>query len=291
MNIISIPFGYVFKFLYSLIQNYGFTIIVFTLLVKFAMFPLTIKQQRSLKKTQMIQPKLTQLQEKYKYDQQKLSIEMQKLYKEEGVNPMGGCLPLLIQFPILIALYNIIRKPLSFVYMLSADGISTLCGRLGMEVLNTADFQLNVARAIGEHFEKVSDLVSEAINFNFFGLDLSLVPSVSFITEHPIYVLFPLLAGGTTYLVSAVSMRINRANQQNNASANQAADSMKMMNVIFPFMTAWFSVTLPAGMGLYWTVSNLFQIGQTIIMDRYIKVDAPKEEAAPHFRTRKKKKK
>ena len=289
-DIINVPLGYLFKGIYALVQNYGLTIVIFTLIVKFIMFPLTLKQQKSMKKTQALQPKLQALQEKYQYDKEKLSQETMKLYQESGVNPMGGCLPLLIQFPILIALYNIIRKPLSYIMMMSNDRVmeiyKTLTGKAA-DSFSRID-QLGLAKMMEEGAEKLGDIASEIINFDFFGFDLSVTPSFQFISQHPLYILIPVLAGGTTFLVSHISSKM--AGTQN--ANSQANSSMQTMNVIFPFMTAWFSITLPAGLGLYWTVSNLFQLAQTVIMNRFITVDVPEFDNGPkHFRERKKKKK
>ena len=289
-DIINVPLGYLFKGIYALVSNYGWTIVIFTLIVKFAMFPLTLKQQKSMKKTQALQPKLQALQEKYQYDKEKLSQETMKLYQESGVNPMGGCLPLLIQFPILIALYNIIRKPLSYIMMLSNDRVMEIYEKLmGKAADSFARIdQLGLAKMMEDGAGKLGEFANQIINFDFFGLDLSVTPTFQFISKHPIYVLIPLLAGGTTFLVSHISNKM--AGTQN--SDNQAASSMQTMNVIFPFMTAWFSITLPAGLGLYWTVSNLFQLAQTVLMNRFIKVDVPEmDSGVKHYRERKKKKK
>lgn len=273
-DIINVPLGYLFKGIYALVSNYGWTIVIFTLIVKFAMFPLTLKQQKSMKKTQALQPKLQALQEKYQFDKEKLSQETMKLYQESGVNPMGGCLPLLIQFPILIALYNIIRKPLRYIMMYSPEKITELFQKFNLGKTAT---ELELARKM-----------ESVIDFNFFGLDLSETPSFQFITEHPIYVLIPLLAGLTTFLVSHISTKL--AGTQN--ANSQTTSSMQTMNVIFPFMTAWFSISLPAGLGLYWTVSNLFQLTQTVLTNRFIKVELPEmDDGQKHFRERKKKKK
>ncbi len=292
-DIINVPLGYLFKFIYFIVNNYGFTIILFTLIVKLAMFPLTLKQQRSMKKTQALQPKLLKLQEKYKYDKEKLNQETLKLYQEAGASPMGGCLPTLIQFPILIALYNIIRKPVSYVMMLGNDKIMEIYEKInGAAVENFSTLnQIELAKQMEQNLDKLGEFANDVINFNFFGLDLSVTPSISFISLNPIYILIPLLAGGTTYLVSLISNQISGMNNPANANS-QAASSMKMMNVIFPLMTTWFAISLPAGLGLYWIISNLFQIGQMVIMNRVITVEVPADdEAQNHYRNRKKKKK
>ncbi len=294
-DIINVPLGYLFKWIYFLIGNYGWTIILFTIVIKLIMFPLTLKQQRSMKKTQAIQPKLLKLQEKYKYDKEKLNQETMKLYQETGVNPMGGCLPMLIQFPILIALYNIIRKPMTYIMTLSNDVVMQINERITGEAASSFSMinQIDLANKIKESIGKVSDLIgaNDLINFDFFGLNLSVTPSIDFISHNLIYILIPIVAGGTTYLVSHISSKMSGANTNTN-SENSMASSMKMMNVMFPLMTAWFSITLPAGLGVYWTVSNLFQIVQMVLLNKYISVEPVlADEGEKHFRERKKKKK
>ena len=283
-NIINIPLGYLFKGIYFLVNNYGVTIILFTLAIKLLLLPLNIKQQKSMKKMQALQPKLAKLQEKYAQDKEKQSQETMKLYQEAGVNPMGGCLPMLLQFPILIALYNIIRRPLSYVMMLSKENVAVIAERLAMNAKDI-NFEITAAKALESSYDKVKDIVDAGniINFDFLGFDLSITPNLT-----SMYVIIPVLAGFTTYLVTVVSNKISGAN----ANA-QAASSMKTMNVIFPFMTAYFAITLPAGLGIYWTVSNLFQIGQMFLLNNMLKVDTSSllADDEKHFRERKKKKK
>lgn len=290
-DIINIPLGYLFKGIYFLVNNYGFTIILFTLAIKLVLLPLNIKQQKSMKKMQSLQPRLAKIQEKYANDKEKQSQETMKLYQEMGVNPMGGCLPMLIQLPILFALYNIIRKPMSYIMMLGQEQIlkinEIITGKAGeFATLN----QIELATKLEASIDKLTGLVNKAdiINFNFFGLDLSVTPSFGYISQHIEYILIPLLAGGTTYLVSVLSTKMSG----NTAANNDAANSMKTMNTIFPFMTAWFAISLPAGLGLYWTISNLFQIAQMYLLNKMLKVDVSAlTDDEIHFRERKKKKK
>jgi YidC/Oxa1 family membrane protein insertase len=116
MDFIAIPLSYLLKFLYDTIafQNYGLTIIFFTLVIKIIMLPLTIKQTKSTAKQQELQPEIAKLQKRYKNDKEKLNKEMMKFYKENNFNPASGCLPLLVQFPILISLYWIVLEPIKF---------------------------------------------------------------------------------------------------------------------------------------------------------------------------------
>lgn len=173
-DIINVPLGYLFKWIYFVVGNYGWTIILFTIITKLILFPLTLKQQKSMKKTQALQPKLAAIQQKYQYDKDKLNQETMKLYQESGVNPMGGCLPTLIQFPILIALYNIIRKPISYVMLLSKDAVMQVFERInGTAADSFARIdQIDLANKMSGAFDKVSEFISQndLINFHFLGL-------------------------------------------------------------------------------------------------------------------------
>ncbi len=288
-DIINVPLGYLFKGIYFIVNNYGFTIILFTLAIKLLLLPLNIKQQKSMKKMQGLQPRLAKIQEKYANDKDKQSQETMKLYQEAGINPMGGCLPMLIQLPILFALYNIIRKPMSYVMMLGKEKIIEIGNIIMGEGFNFDVNQIEVSRKLGENMDKLSGIINpnEIINYNFFGFDLSVTPTFQYISQHMEYILIPLLAGVTTYLVSIISNKMSGSTVN-----NEAAGSMKAMNVIFPFMTAWFSISLPAGLGLYWTISNLFQIGQMYLLNKTLDVDVSAlADDEKHFRERKKKKK
>ena len=112
--IITRPMGYIIEFIYNLVQNYGIAIILFTVVIKLILTPLNVKSQKSMRKQQKIQPYLAELQKKYANDQEKLNRETMKLYKENNISMAGGCLPMLIQMPILIGLYQVIQKPLSY---------------------------------------------------------------------------------------------------------------------------------------------------------------------------------
>ncbi|MBQ6622248.1 MAG: membrane protein insertase YidC [Mogibacterium sp.] len=114
MGIIARPLGYLLTLIYSVIGNYGISLIVLTAIVRCLLYPLYVKQIKSTANMQEMQPKMQELQEKYANDQQKLNEEMQKLYKEENFNPMGGCLPMIIQFPIIMGLFALLRNPLIY---------------------------------------------------------------------------------------------------------------------------------------------------------------------------------
>ena len=120
LGVIAKPLGWLLSLLYGFIGNYGITIILFTIIVKLCLYPLYIKQTKSMARMSEVQPKMTALQRKYANDQETLNIKMAELYKEEKFNPMGGCLPMLIQMPIIMALFALLRKPMAY---MSNDGM------------------------------------------------------------------------------------------------------------------------------------------------------------------------
>ncbi len=180
--------GYIIEFIYNWVQNYGLAIILFTIIIKLILLPLNIKSQKSMKKQQKIQPYIAELQKKYANDQEKLSRETMKLYKENNISMAGGCLPMLIQMPILIGLYQVIQKPLSYllhvdfnqpdvinrVYALrDAFADSNLASRTEEQLANTS--QISIAQ-----WAQANGDTDWIINFKMFFLDLANIPSKAF---------------------------------------------------------------------------------------------------------------
>ncbi|ABR48338.1 60 kDa inner membrane insertion protein [Alkaliphilus metalliredigens QYMF] len=211
MNFLTQPLGALLKIIFDVIGNYGIAIIVFTVLVKLAMVPLTMKQTKSMKKMQEIQPMIKELQEQHKDDKEQMNIKVMELYKEYNVSPFGGCLPLLIQFPIIIGLFTVLREPMDYGFTL------------------------------------------EVIQAGFLW-----IPNLA---EADPWIL-PLLAGLTTYL-SSISMA---------ATGNKKDPTQVIMKYFFPIMIFWWGRSFPAGLTLYWVISNLFQAGQQIVINKpYLK--------------------
>ncbi|KAB3526246.1 YidC/Oxa1 family membrane protein insertase [Alkaliphilus serpentinus] len=208
MDILVKPLGALLKMIFDLIGNYGLSIIVFTVIVKLAMLPLTMKQTKSMKKIQEIQPQLKVLQEKYKNDQEKLNIKSVELYKENNVSLYGGCLPLLIQLPIIIALFTVLRNPIDYGF------------------------------------------TQEAIEGGFLWIaNLSLADPW----------ILPFIAGFTTYLTSTTT----------SDTSNQQSSTQIVTKYIMPAMIFWWGRSFPAGLTLYWGISNLFQLAQQLFINQY----------------------
>lgn len=279
MDFIKVPIGYLLGWIYQFTENfggYGAALIVFTLVIKLILLPLTLKQQKSMTKMQKIQPKLQKLQEKYKNDQQLLSQETMKLYKKYGVSPAGGCLPLLIQLPILFALYRVIYQPLTYMLHLPADKIAEYATEFGIDIKN-AMAEIQIAGAQHAHH----------INFEFLGLNLADKPEISAAAWATLII--PVLAAVTTYFSSKITQWMNKKPEDetknkeeakpqrilspeqktNNSNANNAESMTKSMSVIMPIFTLWITYTLPMAMGIYWIASNIFGILQTVLLNGY----------------------
>lgn len=265
--------GWALAKIYDVIPNYGISIIVLTLVIRLVLLPLGIKQIKSMQHMQAIQPRIKELQKKYKNNKQKQQEETMKLYKEAGVNPLGGCLPLLLQFPILIAMYSVIRAPIPNASYNPAAAPGT------PESVQSVNNHLPVGSAL---YEVVTQNQAANTSFLFMNLQCSLVqsgtqvevmntdkqPATNPDTGQPLtldcgaskwpdvvpYVLLLGLMIGTTFFQQ---IQMQKASPPGAQSQQQQA-IMKVM----PLMFAFFGLTFPAGLVVYWTVSNAFQIGQ-----------------------------
>ena len=286
--LITRPMGFIISHIYDIVHNYGLAIIIFTVIIKLILLPLNVKSQKSMKKQQKIQPYVMELQKKYANDQEKLQREMMKLYRDNNVSMAGGCLPILIQMPILVGLYTVIRMPLSFLlgvnFMEQAtiDKVYALRDAMAASIGNlataTEEMIANQAQIQLSRWSEIVNGINDpwVINFNFCGLDLSSVPStaINYIMRadfsQPAIIallLIPVLA----VLSSLLSMKISQAQSGQNLSENDSANQMnKSMMLMMPVMTGIFTFTLPSGMGLYWIISSVMQVLQQVILNRYL---------------------
>ncbi len=286
-TLIIIPLGYILGFIYDFVGNYGWSLIIFTIFIKLILLPLGLKQQKSTTKMQQIQPKVAEIQKKYENDQQKLSEETMKLYKEYGVNPAGGCLPLLIQLPILFGLYRVIYSPITYMLHYTDAEVAAL----REQYLANPEFIEKFGDLAGKAANMAQILIAKAndlINFDFLGVDISATPSI---TKISVLWAIPILAALTTYLSSKITTtisgnkedkkkkaeepvkkeRVLSPDQKKQPSANSAESMTKSMSIMMPLMTLWITFTLPATIGIYWTVSNIVSLAQTVLLNGYYK--------------------
>ncbi len=290
LDFIAYPLGKFLLFIYNTVafNNYGLAIIFFTILVKLALLPLTLKQYKSSAKMQELQPIISDIQKRYKDDKEKLNQEMMKVYQENNYNPASGCLPLLVQMPILITLYWVIVQPLKFMLGKAPETINTLI-EVARKGLNIETLQamgshkelitLNFFNENREALSQVTGLLerSELIDFNnFLGLHLGEVaqynPSILFGDKAGVYIplfLLAILATVTTFISTKLSM----PKQNQNGGSQQSAMGSGMSNTMMyigPIMTLMFSFQLPAGVVLYWMIGYVFAIGQQLYINKYV---------------------
>ena len=282
LKAIAKPFGVLMLWLYNLTGNYGVAVILFALVVKLIMLPFQLKSKKSMMRVTRLTPRLKELEKKFGNDQQRYQQEMAKLYKEEGASPMSGCLWSLLPFPILIALYNAIRYPLTT--MMGVPESLLAEGGALFEKLAAMGYQAGSGRAafydqiyqskfITENFSSftgISDKLQE-ISYNFLGLDLSQTPSFSFwrwdfsdpSAWGPALGLFmiPVLSA----LLSWLSMKVANAS---NPQVDQQQQQMKTMNLIMPLMSLYICFTMPAVMGIYWIAQSVFATVQDVILNK-----------------------
>ena len=295
---ITKPFAWLFVWLYNLTGNYGAAIILFALAVNLILTPFQAKSKKGMMRQTRLQPKVQELQRRHEGNQQKLNEEMQKLYREEGVNPMSGCLWSLIPFPFLIALYSVIRQPFSRM-MFAADGVldavqsfMTEQGWYTAPARADAYFEIKLANLMHEHWdETIAHLqglglsTKELVNldFSFLGVNLGNVPwdTMKLIFAGVAAVSFAVIGLALIPLISAalswLGMKV--ANLSNPQTDNQAAAQMKSMNMMMPLMSLWFCFIMPAAMGIYWIANSVFGMVRDYILTRIYKKKLDEEDA------------
>ena len=291
--------GQIFNFLFMFVEkigipNIGLCVILFTIIVRLIMMPLTIKQQKFSKLSNMMNPEIQAIQAKYKDKKDnesmlKMNAETKAVYEKYGTSPTGGCLVMLIQLPIMFALYRVIYKIPGYVSSIKSicsniyDKISSISG--WQDILENNDITglgdtansfidkiytfsastWNKITGISE-FSSVSDSVAAESDklqhiTNFFGINLTQAPGWKWSWA----LLIPLLAGLTQWL--SAKLMENKNATANNSQQQGMAGSMKVMNTIMPIMSAFFCITFPACIGIYWITSSVVQIVQQLIIN------------------------
>ena len=298
---ICVPFAWLVRLFYNLTNSYGVALILFTLVIKLIMLPFQMKSKKSMMRMSRVSGQMQELQKRYAKNQAKLQEEMQKLYEEEGVNPMSGCLWSLIPFPILIALYSIIRQPITHFMMLSKDVLQTVVQSAadagvnltnivmmdkatGTPVLKDGLYQLasygqiNLVKAVQEMGLSTPEGWFD-MNYNFLGLDLTATPweyikNFTFTWAVIGVILIPILAGLSQFVFSKLTMKT-----QPQADAAGGA-SMKSMMYMMPLMSVYIAFIMPAALGVYWIAQSVFSLIQEAILNKTFSAKLSEEEEA-----------
>lgn len=279
---ICVPFAFLTRLFYSWTGSYGVALILFTLVVKLVLLPFQLKSKKSMLRMNRMQGKLNDIKTRYANNQQKQQEAMAELYAKEGINSMSGCLWFMIPFPILIALYYIIRVPLRYFMSLSESviaEITTLAGTLGFTAAegSQAYEQIYLAKFIHEHWAdfagKFDGLID--LNYNFLHIDLAAQPSSLFSQfpggGWPVWgaLLLPIISAGIQFAMSFITMRTN---------GSAPNGSTKTMMYMMPLMTLWMGYILPSALCIYWIANSAFSLIQEVTLNKYFNKILDREE-------------
>ena len=293
LDICASIFGYLLNFLYDKIGNYGIAIILFTILVKLILLPISVKQQKTMKKTAKVQAELKILQEKYSNDQVRLGQETMDLYNRENLSPFAGCLGSIVQMILILSVFFLVSRPLTFMRHLDTELIAKYQSEVIAENEEAARYpEIAIIKMKGPQDENVN------INMNFFGLDLSDVPSQNY-TDWKVYII-PGLYVITSVISTKLTTAMNKKKQEEKDSKepivvkkevkpndkdkalevtknedNKDLDTMdevnKQMAIMMPLMSVSIALIAPLGLALYWLVSNLLSIVERIVLNKQSK--------------------
>lgn len=264
--------GMIIRFMYGLVNNnYFISILLFTILTKLILFPLYLIQLKSTEKIQKIGPMDQKIREKYKNDKQKQAEELAKLYSENKINPLGGCLPLLIQFPLILAMFMIVKQPLTYVVNMPQEQIVNYT----KEVLQKED----VSEKEVQENQIVVAKDKELINMQVFpGLNLGDIPANIF-SKDPAKKVSP-LALSIPILTIIFSIITNKMMLKNSAMTDEQKEMQKSMNLMMPLLSGSIAYSMPLALGIYWLFGNVLQIFQQFIINQIRKHDEKKEKLA-----------
>ena len=266
-------FGYLLNSIYSLVNNYGIAIIIFTVILKLVMLPISIKQQKTMKKSAKLQIKVKEIQEKYSNDQVRQSQEMMDLYKKENMSPFSGCLSSIIQFIIILSVFYLVSKPLTYMKHVEPAILDNYANEIAASSQDAMRYrEIAIIKEKGTVDENVN------LNMNFLGLDLSDVPTQNY-KDWKVYVI-PALYVITSIISTSLTMNTNKKSkeeklEETEESKEKEQDAMEEMNkqmkFMMPIMTVSIALIAPLGLALYWFVSNLLMICERLVINKVVK--------------------
>ena len=292
LYILGWPLGYVMEWIYKLIPNYGWDIILFTLLITLVKIPLQINQQKSMARMSAYQPLVADIQKKYRDKPDKQQEELMKL-QEQGYKPTAGCMPMLVNFLVMFGVIEVVYRPLQRIFHIGADAL-TAAGEalttLGISFTTvTRDTNIIAQVIAGESTvtscftpDQVSTITEFGQHMDFFGIDLTRVPQYSLAAENLPLLIFPVLAIVTMFISTHISMK---------ASGQQMQGSMKLTMYLMPLMYLFFCFTYPLAFSLYYVISNIVMTVQTQVMRKIYDPEKMRKEVEAQIEEKKKQQK
>ena len=292
LYILGWPLGYVMEWIYKLIPNYGWDIILFTLLITLVKIPLQINQQKSMARMSAYQPLIADIQKKYRDKPDKQQEELMKL-QEQGYKPTAGCMPMLVNVLVMFGVIEVVYRPLQRIFHIGADAL-TAAGEalttLGISFTTvTRDTNIIAQVIAGESTvtscftpDQVSTITEFGQHMDFFGIDLTRVPQYSLAAENLPLLIFPVLAIVTMFISTHISMK---------ASGQQMQGSMKLTMYMMPLMYLFFCFTYPLAFSLYYVISNIVMTVQTQVMRKIYDPEKMRKEVEAQIEEKKKQQK
>ena len=290
-DFIMMPVAYILRFCNKIVGNhYILALLIFAVLVEIVLIPFGIKQQKNSIKQAGLRPKERAIRDKYagRDDQptkQKMQQEIQELYQKEGYNPMSGCLPLLIQFPVIILLYNIVINPLKYVCGLSEESISAaaeLVKNFGIEVTSTSGHTINLMAAIQkigvDKFLDIPGFTADMVmpKLDYFGVNLGLNPSLTPADKIQYWLLLvPVLTFVVYFFSGKLTRKLSYQPQMDDA---QMGCSNKMMDIMMPLFSVYITFITPAAIGIYWIFKSILGVFKQWILKKAMPIPEFSEE-------------
>lgn len=290
-------FGYLLQFLYGLINNYGIAIILFTVIIKIVLLPLSIKQQKTMKKSSELQEKMKVIQFKYKNDPEKMNQEMMSLYKSENMSPFSGCLTAIVQLLLLLSIFYLVRSPLTFMEKIPTENINHYVQQLQESGKSVSQVypEIDLIREyqfLKEKNPEDANVDKLNIQMNFLGLDLSKIPQQN-MTDYTVYIIPALyILSSFISIRMTTAMQMKNANKQKDEKAtidgttgkelipqeeNNEMDAVmqtnKMMSWMMPIMSISIAFVAPLGLALYWLMNNVLMIIERLILNKVVKTE------------------
>ena len=293
LYILGVPLGYVMEWIYNLIPNYGWDIIIFTIVIRLISIPLQLNQQKSMAKMSAFQPMIVDIQKKYKDKPEKQQEELLKLQQEYGYKPTAGCMPMLVNFLVMFGVIEVVYRPLQRIFHIGADAL-TAAGEalttLGISFTTvTRDTNIIAQVIAGESTvtscftpDQVSTITEFGQHMDFFGIDLTRVPQYSLAAENLPLLIFPVLAIVTMFISTHISMK---------ASGQQMQGSMKLTMYMMPLMYLFFCFTYPLAFSLYYVISNIVMTAQTQVMRKFYDPEKMRKEVEAEIAAKRKQEK
>lgn len=311
MGFISELFGYILNWLYGLVNNYGIAIIIFSVLLRVILIPITIKQQKSMKKSAVLQEKMAEIQKKYKNNPEKLNQETIELYQREKMSPFSGCLTSILQLVIILSVFWLVSQPLTYMKRIEPQIIETYTNEMKESEFNPNNSYVQISvldyaetkyKEIEEQLKqenvenreelenKKNDYNQLRLNMEFLGIDLSKVPTQS-LNDWRVYII-----PGLYVVTSFISIRLTTMTQNKkkkkkeeivmeNGEVKEEPDPMeqmqamnKSMTYMMPIMSVMIAVIAPLGLALYWLMSNILMIIERLVINKIMESKEEKDE-------------